>query len=144
MTLRRVIALFVLAAAGWLWSAGEGQFSGTFLSPLARLMSPLIGFFALAVLLFNLPILGPRYEESGFGMLSERQGNKAGAVVLFLFGAALLFIALRGLYNGRMPAVMSDGDFVFSLAPAKFVLAFLAWAAGGSGLVWLGSRIWRQ
>lgn len=137
MSLRRIFALIALAASAMTWHAGQHQLAETFLGPLTLMLAPVMGFFAAAVLVFNLPILGRPQPDSGFGLLSERQGHAFGAVVTGLFGALLIFIAVRGLARRAMPALGDGPDLVFLQSPLGFVLAFAVWASGGAAMVWL-------
>jgi len=135
--------VFALAGSAWLWHAGKTTFGGTMLAPLCLMLAPIAGFLALGVLVFNLRTSGPPQEDSGFGMLSERQGVTFGAVVVFLFGVALLAVAAKGLLAGAMPVLSSDPDIVFQQSPVRFLLKFSAWTAGGLALCRLAWKIAR-
>jgi hypothetical protein len=144
MSLRRVIALIALAFAVWLWRAAGNELNGSILSPLALFFAALIGLLAIAALIFNLRAFAQQYEESGFGLLSERQGTTLGALVLSAFGAMLLFVGFKGLYIGHMPAIGSGPDLIFAKAPVRYLLAFATWVTGGFALVCLAWLAWRH
>ena len=95
----------------------------------------------LVVSVFRMPVLGKALPDSGFGVLSERQGNAFGSVLVFLFGILLIFLAARGVYTGAMPAPGSGPDILFSQAPFRYLLSLAVWGGGGIGLVWLSCKV---
>jgi hypothetical protein len=104
---------------------------------LRRIVS-LIAMVAAGGLVFNLLVLGRPPTDSGFGLLSERQGNAFRAVLTGLFGGLLIFLARRGLSTRVMPTLWNDPDLIFAQPPLAFLLAYAIWAGGG--VRWSGWR----
>jgi hypothetical protein len=97
----------------------------------------------VVVSVFKIAVFGKAYPDDGFGLLSERQGVSFGSFLVFLLGALLIFLAMRGIYNGVLPAFGSDPYLVFAQAPLLYLLSFSALFFGGTGLVWLSWKVWR-
>jgi hypothetical protein len=144
MSLRRLVYLIILASAGWLWYLGTNALSATMLGPVLVLSAFLVGIPALLGLIFNLTLLGRPQPDSGFGVLSERQGTAFGSWLVLLFGALLLLAAVKGVVVGHMPSIGLEADVHFSRAPFHFVLTWLAWVSAGLGLVWLSRKVGRR
>lgn len=93
--MRRAIAFLVFLAA--LYYGKAFHEAGGLAGLIGLLIAVPAGFFSLVVVIFNLQVLGPRkdYEESGWGVLSERQGTVFGAFLVFLFGLMFLYAGFR-------------------------------------------------
>lgn len=142
MSSRSVIRLVVFVASVCIGVAGMHMIKADNWAGL------LLGFCCIAVAVsgvvvsaFKIPVFGQAYPDSGFGVLSDRQGNTFGSVLVFLFGALLIFLATRGIYRGAMPALGSGPDIVFAQAPFRYLLSFAAWFGGGAGFVWLSWKV---
>lgn len=140
--LRRAIALVVLLAAAYVAYWAQSSSLGL-ASPIYLVVALAVALCALAILVFNLPIARPQFRESGFehSVLSERQGMVFGAVIVFLFGLALAFLAIRGVFKGSVPAPWSDPDIEFRQAPLRYLVALSFWLGLGSTFLWLSSRL---
>jgi hypothetical protein len=145
MSLRIVIRLVVLVASIGIGIAGMRMIKSDNWSGL------LLGFSCMAVAVsgavvsvFKMPVFGNAYPDSGFGVLSERQGISSGAVLVFFFGTLLVFLALKGVYSGAMPALGSGPDIVFAQAPFRYLLSFVVWSGGGACLIWLSWKVARS
>lgn len=143
--LRRAIALAIFLGATYVaieMRAGNSALGGIFFIP-----AVLVAFFALAVVVFNLPILGnPTFEDSGFErtVLSPWQLKVFGLFLALLFGGVPVYIAARGLFRGVIPAPWEAPDIVLAESPLRFLLAFAIFAGGGVLLaVLIVKGIWR-
>ncbi|MGJ3703346.1 hypothetical protein [Variovorax sp. AFSI2.2] len=143
--LRRAIALVIFLGATYV--AIEMRSGGSALGGIFFIPAVLVAFFALAVVIFNLPILGQaRFEDSGFErtVLSPWQLKVFGIFLALLFGGAPVYIAVRGLFKGIIPAPWSAPDIVLAQAPLQFLLACAVFAGGGVLLaVLIVKGIWR-
>lgn len=142
--LRRSIALVVLLAAVYVAYWTQSSSLGL-ASPILLVVSIVVALCALAILVFNLPIARLPSQEDGFdhSVLSERQGMVVGAVIIFLFGVALAFLAIRGVFKGSVAAPWSDFDIEFRQAPIRYLIALSFWLGLGSVFLWLSSRLFR-
>jgi energy-converting hydrogenase Eha subunit A len=144
--LRRAIALVIFLGATYsaieMRSGSSSALGGIFLIP-----AVLVAFFALVVVIFNLPILGSaRFEDSGFEntVLSPWQLKAFGIFLALLFGGAPVYIAVRGLFKGVISAPWGAPDIVLAQAPLRFVLACVVFAGAGVLLaVLIVKGIWR-
>lgn len=136
--IRRLIALLVLIADIYVAVAvGHSDIVGL----IVQIVAVFVGIAAAAILLFDLPFARPGPpRDSGFGM-SEPVGRGIGFFGLLLFALAPLFIAARGIYQGRMPAFGSNPDILFSQRPGGFVLMLLVWLAIGLAVLWLFFKV---
>jgi len=94
----------------------------------------LIALLALVLTVFKLPVFGKRrFQDSGFenSVLSQSQGRVFGIFLGLIFGGVPIFIALRGVFRGVIPAPWSAPDIAFAQAPVLFLLSFAAFAGGG-------------
>lgn len=143
--LRRAIALVIFLGATCV--AIEMRSGGSALGGIFFIPAVLVAFFALAVVIFNLPILGQaRFEDSGFErtVLSPWQLKVFGIFLALLFGGAPIYIAVRGLFKGVIPAPWRAPDIVLAQAPLQFLLACAVFAGGGVLLaVLIVKGIWR-
>ena len=143
--LRRAIALVIFLGATYV--AIEMRSGGSALGGIFFIPAVLVAFFALAVVIFNLPILGQaRFEDSGFErtVLSPWQLKVFGIFLALLFGGAPIYIAARGLFKGVIPAPWRAPDIVLAQAPLQFLLACAVFAGGGVLLaVLIVKGIWR-
>lgn len=143
--LRRAIALVIFLGATYV--AIEMRSGGSALGGIFFIPAVLVAFFALAVVIFNLPILGQaRFEDSGFErtVLSPWQLKVFGIFLALLFGGAPIYIAVRGLFKGVIPAPWRAPDIVLAQAPLQFLLACAVFAGGGVLLaVLIVKGIWR-
>ena len=143
--LRRAIALVIFLGATYV--AIELRSGGSALGGIFFIPAVLVAFFALAVVIFNLPILGQaRFEDSGFErtVLSPWQLKVFGIFLALLFGGAPIYIAVRGLFKGVIPAPWRAPDIVLAQAPLQFLLACAVFAGGGVLLaVLIVKGIWR-
>ena len=142
---RRAIALVIFLGATFVaieMRQGSSALGGIFLIP-----AVLVAFFALAVAIFNLPILGERrFEDSGFEhtVLSPWQLKVFGIFLALLFGGLPLYIAVRGLVRGVIPAPWDAPDIVLAQAPRHFLLACAVFAGAGVLLaVLIVKGMWR-
>lgn len=139
--MRRFIALIVLVLAVY---GGLHFRSFDMLGPVVALMAVLVGILAGAVLLFDLPLSRPGpSQDSGFG-LPEPASSAIGFFGLLLFAFAPLFIALRGLYQGQMPALGSGPDVSLAQSPGVFLTRFVLWLAIGLFVLWLARKTMRR
>ena len=143
--LRRAIALAIFLGATCV--AIEMRSGGSALGGIFFIPAVLVAFFALVVALFNLPILGEgRFEDSGFErtVLSPWQLKVFGIFLALLFGGAPIYIAVRGLFRGVIPAPWRAPDIVLAQAPVHFLLACAVFAGAGVLLaVLIVKGIWR-
>jgi len=143
--LRRAIALVIFLGATCV--AIEMRSGGSALGGIFFIPAVLVAFFALAVVIFNLPILGQaRFEDSGFErtVLSPWQLKVFGIFLALLFGGAPIYIAVRGLFKGVIPAPLRSPDIVLAQARLQFLLACAVFAGGGVLLaVLIVKGIWR-
>ena len=143
--LRRAIALAIFLGATCV--AIEMRSGGSALGGIFFIPAVLVAFFALVVALFNLPILGEgRFEDSGFErtVLSPWQLKAFGIFLALLFGGAPIYIAVRGLFRGVIPAPWRAPDIVLAQAPVHFLLACAVFAGAGVLLaVLIVKGIWR-
>ena len=143
--LRRAIALAIFLGATCV--AIEMRSGGSALGGIFFIPAVLVAFFALVVALFNLPILGEgRFEDSGFErtVLSPWQLKVFGIFLALLFGGAPIYIAVRGLFRGVIPAPWRAPDIVLAQAPLQFLLACVVFAGAGALLaVLIVKGIWR-
>jgi len=143
--LRRAIALVIFLGATYV--AIEMRSGGSALGGIFFIPAVLVAFFALAVVIFNLPILGQaRFEDSGFErtVLSPWQLKVFGIFLALLFGGVPIYIAVRGLFRGVIPAPWRAPDIVLAQAPLHFLLACAVFAGAGVLLaVLIVKGIWR-
>lgn len=143
--LRRAIALAIFLGATCV--AIEMRSGGSALGGIFFIPAVLVAFFALVVAIFNLPILGEgRFEDSGFErtVLSPWQLKVFGIFLALLFGGAPIYIAVRGLFRGVIPAPWRAPDIVLAQAPVHFLLACAVFAGAGVLLaVLIVKGIWR-
>ncbi|MEC5387849.1 hypothetical protein VVD49_19105 [Uliginosibacterium sp. H3] len=100
-------------------------------------------FCGVVVSVFRIPVLGKARPDDSFGLLTDRQGNAIGAFLVFLLGALLIFLPLRGLFKGSMPALGAGPDLVFAQAPLEYLFSFAVWFCSGTGVLWLSWRVGR-
>jgi hypothetical protein len=132
--MRRIIALIVLFIDAYV-GVRHAEFG--MLGPVVVLVAVLVAILAGAVVLFNLSFTRPGPpQDSGFGM-SSPVGIGIGFIGIFVFAAAPLFIAARGLYQGRLPAFGSGPDVLFYQRPVAFLLNLSIWVAIGLAVLWL-------
>ncbi len=132
--MRRLIAFIVLLVDIYV---GVHHADFGMLSPVVVLVAVLVAILAGAVVIFNLSFTRPGLpQDSGFGA-SKPIGVGIGVFGIFVFAAAPLFIAARGLYQGRLPAFGAGPDIVFSQSPLAFFLNFSVWVAIGLAVLWL-------
>lgn len=133
--LRRAIALAIFLGATC--AAIEMRSGSAALGGILFIPAVLVAFFALVVAIFNLPILGdPRhgsFEDSGFErtVLSPWQLKVFGIFLALLFGGAPIYIAVRGLFRGVVPAPWKAPDIVLAQAPVHFLLACAVFVGAG-------------
>ena len=143
--LRRAIALAIFLGATCV--AIEMRSGGSALGGIFFIPAVLVAFFALVVAIFNLPILGEgRFEDSGFErtVLSPWQLKAFGIFLALLFGGAPIYIAVRGLFRGVIPAPWRAPDIVLAQAPVHFLLACAVFAGAGVLLaVLIVKGLWR-
>jgi hypothetical protein len=145
MSLRLVIRVVILVASICIGFAGLSMITSDNWSGLLLGFSCMVVAVSGAVVsIFKMPVFGKAYPDSGFGVLSERQGVSCGAVLVFLFGTLLVFLALRGVYRGAIPAIGSGPDIVFAEAPFRYLLSFVVWSGGGACLIWLSWKVARS
>jgi len=134
--MRRIIALIVLFIDVYV-GIRHAEFG--MLGPVVVLAAVLVAILAGAVVVFNLSFTRPGpSQDSGFGMSSPVGiGIGIGFIGIFIFAAAPLFIAARGLYQGRLPAFGSGPDVLFYQRPVAFLLNLSIWVAIGSVILWL-------
>jgi hypothetical protein len=138
--LRRLLALPVLIGALYIAAHADRNELGL-LWLVVELFAFLIGLLALAVLLFNLRWSHQEpLPDSGFG-LSDRVGRGIGSLGILLFAAAPLFIALRGVWRGVMPALGDGTDALFAASPLRFALLLAAWLAFSAVAFWLWWKV---
>jgi hypothetical protein len=140
--LRRSIAFVILLAA--IYVGYEAHATDLGLGGLVYfVIAIVVGFFALVVAFFDPPINSEgwhkemRYERS---MLSGKHEAIFAAVAIFLFGAALIYLALLGIHRGTMPAPWSRPDISFAQEPLLYLFALTVWLGAGGGLVWLSTK----
>lgn len=132
--LRRSIALVVFLAAAYIAiRARQGDMG--MLSPAALICAIVIAIVAFAGILFNLPF-ARRYPREEFGMSSSLELG-VGSIGILIFAAVPIFIAVRGVYTGVLPALGSGPDITFANSPMQFLGIFFLWLAGGLGVSWL-------
>ena len=132
---RRAVALVIFLGSAYF--AIRIRSDGSGLAAILLIPAVLVAFFALAMVLFDLPVLGDRsFEDSGFErtVLSPWQLKIFGIFLAFLFGGAPLFIAVRGLSRGVIPAPWGAPDIVLAQAPFRFLLACALFAGAGAVL----------
>ena len=145
MSLRSIIRLVVLVASVLIGIAALYMLnSGSVAGLLIGFSCMVAAVSGVVVSVFRIPVFGNSYPDSGFGVLSERKGSVFGAVLVSLLGALLLFLAMRGVYRGAMPALGSGPDVVFAQAPLRYSLSFLVWCGGGASLIWLSWKVARS
>ena len=142
MSLRSIIRLIAFAA-----SVSIG-IAGLYIMKAENWAGLLVGFACVVVAacgvvvsVFRIPVFGKAYPDSGFGVLSESQGNALGSILVFLLGALVLFLAARGVYRGVVPVLGSGPDVTFAQAPLDYLLSCAVWFGGGGGLVWLSWKV---
>ena len=138
---RRLIALLVLLADIYVAAkVGHDSIAGL----MVLIIAVFVGIAAVAMLLFDLPVTRPGpVRDRGFAM-SEPVGRGIGYFGLLLFAAGPLFIAARGIYQGRIPAFGSNPDVLFSQRPGSFVSMLLLWIAIGLAVLWLFFKVLRS
>lgn len=143
--LRRAIALAIFLGATCV--AIEMRSGSSALGGILFIPAVLVAFFALVVAIFNLPILGEgSFEDSGFErtVLSPWQLKAFGIFLALLFGGAPIYIAVRGLFRGVVPAPWAAPDIVLAQAPLRFLLACAVFAGAGVLLaVLIVKGVWR-
>ncbi len=136
MNTRRLVALIIFVAAAFLAAkTRHGDFLGM-LDPVIFLIAVLVAIIALGAFVFNVPLGPPNYTDSGFGM-HEPVGKGLGKLGLLVFAAAPLFIAVRGIYRGVIPSLISDQDVVFGQAPIDFLANLGIWVCLGGAVLFL-------
>lgn len=136
--MRRIIALIVLFIDVYV-GVRHAEFG--MLGPVVILVAVLVAILAGAVVLFNLSFTRPGpVQDSGFGRSSPVDIG-IGFIGTFFFAAAPLFIAARGLYQGRLPALGSGPDVLFHQRPVAFLLNLSIWVAVGLAVLWLLRKI---
>lgn len=142
MSLRSIIRLIAFAA-----SVSIG-IAGLYIMKAENWAGLLVGFACVVVAacgvvvsVFRIPVFGKAYPDSGFGVLSESQGNALGSILACLLGALVLFLAARGVYRGVVPVLGSGPDVTFAQAPLDYLLSCAVWFGGGAGLVWLSWKV---
>jgi len=100
-----------------------------------------IGIMAAAVVIFNLPFTRPGPSQDDDVGMSEAVDFGIGALGLLLFAFAPLFIAARGLFQGKLPDFGSGPDVLFSQHPVEFLLNFAGWIAIGTAVLWLFGKV---
>ena len=144
MSLRLILRLIILVASVSVGIVGILMIRSNTLSGLLFGFSVVVGAIGVAIVsLFKIAVFGKTYPDDGFGLLSERQGTSFVTFLVFLLGALLIFLAMRGIYNGVLPAFGSDPYLVFAQAPLRYLLSFSVLFFGGAGLVWLSWKVWR-
>jgi len=138
--MRRLVALLIplvdIYVAVQVVRANEGMM------PLfAVIVAVPIGIMAGAVVIFNLPFTRPGpSQDDDFGMY-EPVGFGLGALGLLLFAFAPLFIAARGLFQGKLPDIGSGPDVLLSQHPVEFLLNLAGWVAIGTAVLWLFGKV---
>lgn len=132
--MRRIIALIVLFMDIYV-GVRHDEFG--MLGPVVVLVAVLVAILAGAVVVFNLSFTRPvPPQDSGFGM-SKPVGIGIGLIGIFVFAAAPIFIAARGLYQGRLPAFGSGPDVLLYQQPVAFLINLSLWVAIGLAVLWL-------
>jgi len=136
MSLRRITALAVLGADACILSqlTPETSLYGVF-----YMLGALVGVFAAAVLLFDLPLRhpNPSFEDSGFDL--SRPVDSVG--LLLVLGAVSLIpllLLVHGVSQGAILQLKGFAYVFFSREPVRFILVcgfYVAWVGIGALLM---------
>lgn len=142
MQLRRVIALVVLVLVVFCATQLAPQLPGV-LPLVSYIVATFVAIGAVGVLLFNLPARrsGPVFADSGYNLANPTDFGVS-ALCILLFATAPLFIAVRGVLRGVLPAFGSGQDVAFSTDPWRFLFCFAVFVAWGVGCLYLLWRVW--
>lgn len=127
----------LIGAARRVFDGGDMAFSLAGLSyDAAQLEATLKAFHSQAMAKSGVRVANKK--EPFFSAARQRQrGDAIGFAFCMLFGAVIVFIAVRGVYSGTMPALGSGPDIAFAQAPGRYLLTLAGLTGAGVGLMWL-------